>query len=60
MEEKLKSLLEYNPKTGIFLWAKDNGKKIWLGYFNTKEEAAKAYNKAAIKYFGEFSRLNEI
>ena len=31
-----------------------------LGYFATKELAAKAYNEAAIKYFGKFARLNEV
>jgi len=31
-----------------------------IGRFDTKEEAAKAYNEAAIKYHGEFARLNVI
>lgn len=31
-----------------------------LGYFVDKITAAKAYNDAATKYFGEFARLNEI
>lgn len=30
-----------------------------LGYFKDKLEAAKAYNEAAVNYFGEFARLNQ-
>lgn len=36
------------------------GKHICIGDFNTKEEAAIAYNKKARELFGELARLNEI
>jgi hypothetical protein len=35
-------------------------RRIYLGYFTCKYEAAKAYNDAAIKYHGEFAKLNVI
>lgn len=35
---------------------KVNGKKITVGQFENIEDAAKAYEKAAIKYFGDFAR----
>lgn len=51
-------------------WSKQNqkwqayitvgGKQIHLGFFSIKEDAARAYNVAAIKYFGEFAVLNKI
>jgi hypothetical protein len=37
-----------------------NGNKIFLGRHLNIIEAAKSYNEAAIKYFGEFANLNKI
>jgi len=35
-----------------------NGKKLWLGYFDSELAAAKAYDRAARKYHGQFATLN--
>ncbi|GAG10749.1 unnamed protein product, partial [marine sediment metagenome] len=37
-----------------------NYKCIHLGLFENKIDGAKAYNQAAIKYHGEFAKLNEL
>lgn len=37
-----------------------DGKKVFLGYFESRESAARAYNNAAKKYHGEFASLNDI
>lgn len=42
----------------VRIWCKK--KKMYLGSFTDKIEAAKAYNEKAIELFGEFARLNEV
>lgn len=37
-----------------------SGKKIYLGVFDSKTQAAMAYNEAAKRYFGDFACLNEV
>lgn len=35
-----------------------NGKKTYLGLYDSETEAAQAYNRAALKHFGEFANIN--
>ena len=57
--------------TGVYVWYKhgrryikamihQDGRNVSLGNYPTEEEAALAYNEAALKYRGEYARLNLI
>jgi DNA-binding helix-hairpin-helix protein with protein kinase domain len=39
---------------------KTNNKNLNLGYYVNENDAAQAYNKAALKHFGEYANLNKI
>lgn len=59
----LKGVRSFKTKTGkikFFAQVKINGKRKSCGNFNTREAAAVAYNNLAVKYFGEFARLNVV
>jgi hypothetical protein len=36
------------------------GREFFLGYYSTKEDAAKAYNHKAVEIWGEHARLNDL
>jgi hypothetical protein len=58
--------VKYKSKNGIIIYTYFfaeicvNNKDLFLGSFKSEIEAALTYNKAAMKYHGEFARLNKI
>lgn len=54
---------QYGRSGKVWKWLASiyhNGKTINIGYYDTKEEAAHAYNKVALELRGEDARLNII
>jgi hypothetical protein len=47
-------------KESWFARVNKNGKRYYLGSFDNKIDAAKAFNEAAIKIHGEFANLNQV
>jgi len=60
-ESKYKGVsLTGNAKNPYRAKIRINSKGLHLGVFNDELVAAKAYNDAALKHFGEFAHLNEV
>ena len=56
---KYKGVYFDKSRTNWQAYIKFHYKYIHLGRFNSEDDAAEAYNEAAIKYFGEFARIND-
>lgn len=53
-----KGVFYYESRNKYHSRIKVNGRSIHLGYFTDATLAARAYDNAAKKYFGDFARLN--
>jgi hypothetical protein len=51
--------VSFEKSRGLWITTiRNNNKSIWLGRFKNEIDTARAYDRAAIKYHGEFARLN--
>lgn len=65
--ERLRELFTYDDLTGRLVRkiCNDGEKPITngvskQGYYDTPEDAARAYNRAALNHFGKFAYLNDV
>lgn len=57
---RYKGVCRYKPLGKWMAYITANGKRIHLGYHVEERDAARAYNRAATKHFGEYAHLNEV
>ena len=57
---RFKGVCWYKPSSKWMAKGSLNRKTIYLGYFDSEVEAAKAYNAFAIEHYGEHALLNEV
>lgn len=60
---KFKGVTRNLRRPGCYMWKAlitMNNKTIFLGEYKHEREAARAYNEAARRLFGDYARLNEL